>query len=70
MGAFDFPVQPRCAGLDVRVGDALVEHVPMEGGLEFGAAIGLDDLDLKRQALQHVVEELDGGGLVERRVDP
>ncbi|MFJ4585582.1 hypothetical protein ACIP4R_41155 [Streptomyces echinatus] len=27
------------------------------------------DLDLERQALDDVVEELDGGGLVQRRVD-
>ncbi len=32
--------------------------------------VGLDDLDLERQALDDVVEELDGGGLVQRRVDP
>jgi hypothetical protein len=52
------------------VGDALVEDVPVEGGLELGAVVGLDDLDLERQALDDMVEELDRGGLVERRVDP
>ncbi|MEU3743534.1 hypothetical protein AB0E78_41635 [Streptomyces sp. NPDC032198] len=42
----------------------------MEGGLELGAVVRLDDLDLERQALDDAVEELDGGGLVHRRVDP
>jgi hypothetical protein len=50
MGAFDLAVQPRGAGLDVGVGDALVEHVPVEGGLELGSLVGLDDFDLERQA--------------------
>ncbi len=36
----------------------------MEVGLEFGAVVGLDDLDLEGQALEHVVDELDGGFLV------
>jgi hypothetical protein len=32
--------------------------------------VGLEDLDPERQPLQHVVEELDGGLLVELGVDP
>lgn len=30
VGPFGFAVQPRCAGLDADVADALVEQVPME----------------------------------------
>ncbi|MCX5328357.1 MULTISPECIES: hypothetical protein [unclassified Streptomyces] len=54
MGAFGLAVQARVAGLEVSVGDAFVEDVPVEGGLEFGAVVGLDDLDLERQAVDDV----------------
>jgi hypothetical protein len=30
--------------------DALIKHGPMEAGLEFGAVIGLDLLDLEGQS--------------------
>jgi hypothetical protein len=46
-----------------------VQQVVVELGLELGAVIGLDDLDPKRQPLQHVVGELDGRLLVELAVD-
>jgi hypothetical protein len=32
--ALDLPVEPRCAGLDVDVTDALVERMPVECGAE------------------------------------
>jgi hypothetical protein len=36
------------------VGDPLAEDVPGEGGLEFGAVVGLDDLGLERQTVDDV----------------
>jgi hypothetical protein len=55
--------------LDVGVADAAVEDVPVEGGLEFCAVVGLDDLDWEGQLLEDVVDEADRGGLVEPVVD-
>jgi hypothetical protein len=52
------------------VRDALVQDVPVERGLELGPVIGLDRLDLERQPLHDVVDELDGRLLVQLRVDP
>jgi hypothetical protein len=69
VGAFDFAVEPGCARLDVGVVDALVQHVPVERGLEFCAVVCLDHLDPERQPLKHVVDEADRGGLVEPVVD-
>jgi hypothetical protein len=47
------------------VAGALVQDVPVEAGAELGPVVGLDDLDPERQPLQHIVQELDGGLLVE-----
>jgi hypothetical protein len=69
VGAFDFAVEPGCARLDVGVVDALVQHVPVERGLEFCAVVCLDHLDPEWQPLKHVVDKLDRGLLVQRRVD-
>jgi hypothetical protein len=52
------------------VADAAVEQVPVEGTLELGAVVGLDDLDPERELLEDVVEELDRGLLVVAWVDP
>ncbi len=41
----------------------------MEGGLELRAVVGLDHLHPEGQLLEHVVDELDGGLLVEVVVD-
>ena len=49
VGAFDLSVEPRGAGFDVDVADALVEHVVVEAGLKLGTVVGLDDLDAERQ---------------------
>jgi hypothetical protein len=40
--AFHFAVEPRCGRSDVDVADALVQDVPVEGGLELSAVVGLD----------------------------
>ena len=42
----------------------------MEGGLELRTVVGLDHLDPEGQLLEHVVDELDGGLLIEVVVDP
>ena len=41
----------------------------MEGGLKLSAVVGLDHLEPEGQLLEHVVDELDGGLLVEVVVD-
>jgi hypothetical protein len=70
VGALDLAVEPRWPRLDVVVADAFVQDVPVEAGAELDAVVGLDDLDAEGQAFQHVIEELDGGLLVELGVDP
>lgn len=67
--AFRLSVQPQGAGLDVDVVDALVEHVPVESGLEIRPVVGLHCLDRERQLREHVVEEFDRGLLVVARID-
>ena len=65
MGTFDFAVQAGCGRPDVGVLDASVDDVPVEkAGLELGAVVGLDGLDLERELLEDVVQELDRGLLV------
>ena len=44
--------------------DPAVEQVPVEGALELGAVVGLDDLDGEGELGNDVVEELDGGCLL------
>jgi len=55
-----FSIEPRRGRLDVDVGDAPVEQVPVERRPEFAAVVRLDRLHPERQLLQHVVHELDG----------
>ena len=50
-------------------GDPPIEDVPVEDTLELGSVVGLDDLDLEREFLEHVVDELDRRMLVVSRVD-
>ena len=64
VGALHFAVQAWGAGLDVVVADAFVEDVEVERGLELGAVVCLDDLDLEGHPLADVVDELDRGFLV------
>src|SRR6516165_12543214 len=63
MGALDLPIEAGCAGPDVDVLDAPVEKMPVELGLELGAVVRLDALDLEGQLLEDVVKELDCGAL-------
>ncbi len=70
VGALYLSVQPRCPGPDVAVSDAPVEDVEVEGRLELRPVVGLDDLHPERELLEHVVEELDGRGLVQSVVEP
>ena len=64
VGSLDFPVQTRRGRADVEVADAAVEKVPVEGSLELGTIVSLDDLDLEGEPFEQVVEELNGGFLV------
>ena len=66
VGSLHLAVEARRPGFDVAVADALVEHVVVERGAEFGPVVCLDDLDHEGQPLEHVVDELDGGLLVRR----
>ncbi len=70
VGPFDLAVEAGCGRRDVDVADASVEEVPVEGALELGAVVGLDDLDPERELLEDVVDELDRGLLVVAWVDP
>jgi hypothetical protein len=65
VGPLDLAIQPRGAGLDVDVAGASVRDMPVEACSELGAVVGLDDLDPEREPRQDIVEELDGGLLVE-----
>ena len=64
VGSLDLAVQTRCGRVDVDVADAAVEDVPVEGTLELGTIVRLDDLDLEGKPFEQVVEELDGRLLV------
>jgi hypothetical protein len=70
VGSFHLAVEPGGGRLDVGVADAAVEDVPVEGALELGAVVGLDDLDGEGQLLEDVVDELDRALLVVAVVDP
>lgn len=59
----------RCARFDLDVPDPPVRHVPGELGLELMAAVGADRVNPEREPLDHVVDELDGAGLVVPRID-
>jgi hypothetical protein len=52
VGAFHLGVQARGGRPDVDVADALVDHVPVEGGLELGPFVGLHLLDGEGQVCQ------------------
>jgi hypothetical protein len=69
MGSFDFAVQMWRAGPDVHVANVSFFEMPVEVGLEFGAIVGLDDVDAERQATQDVIDELDGCPLIAGLVD-
>jgi hypothetical protein len=47
VGSFHLAVQPRRAGFDLDVVDALVEQVPVEGCAEFCAVVVLTDVKLR-----------------------
>lgn len=49
--------------------DAAVVDVPMELGLELRTVVGLDPLDMERQLLEHVVDELNRALLPQPVVD-
>lgn len=70
MRSLDLAAKARCPGFDVDVVHALVEDVPMEATLEFGAVVRLDGVNREGQFRGDVVDELNRGLLVQGRVDP
>ncbi len=68
VGTLHLAVQARSARADPDVPDALIDQVPVEGGAELLAVVGLDLLDAEGQFRQDVVDELDRGLLVVARV--
>ena len=48
MGPFDLAVQMWCPRPDVHVPDVEFFEMPVEVGLEFGAIVGLNDVDAER----------------------
>src|SRR5262245_57529616 len=69
MGSFDIAVQVWGSGGDVDVPNVELLEMPVEMGLEFGAVVGLDDVDAERQAAEDVIDELDGCALIAGIVD-
>ena len=65
VGSLHLSVQTRGERADVDVANAAVKDVPVELRLELGSVVGLDRLDVEGELLQHIVDELDGGLLVE-----
>ena len=49
--------------------DTTVKDVPMEGGLELRAIVGLDHIDAEREPLECVVDELDRRLLVQSVIE-
>lgn len=61
--AFDLAVQLRRAAPDVGVSYALILDMPVELGLKLMAIVGSDLANAKREALDDVVDKVDGAGL-------
>src|SRR5262245_12532461 len=60
MGSFDLPVEMWSPRPDVYVADVAGFEMPVEMGLEFGAVVGLNDVDAEGQSPEDVVDECDG----------
>ena len=69
MGAFDLAVQVWGPRPDVDVADVEGFEMPVKVGLEFGAIVGLEDVDAERQPPEDVVDECDGRPLIARVKD-
>ena len=59
VGAFDLAAQVRSPRPDVDVADIERLEMPMKVSLEFGAIVGLHDLDSEGQPSAHVLNEGD-----------
>jgi hypothetical protein len=69
MGSFDLAVQMRCPRPDIHVVDVAFFEMPVEVGLEFGAIVGLNDVDAEGQPPEDVIDEFDGRPLIAGVVD-
>ena len=56
MGSFDLPIQMWRPRPDVHMADVELLEMPVKVRLEFGAIIGLDDVDAEGQAPEHVID--------------
>ena len=70
MGSLDFPVEAGGGGFDVDVADSPVQDVVVELGAELDPVVGLDHFDAEGEPGEEVVEELEGGLLVEPGIGP
>src|SRR6516164_5563899 len=67
--SFDLAVEVRRPGPDIHVPDVELLEMPVELRLKFGAAVGLHDVDPKRESTPHLVNELDGRALIAPVID-
>jgi len=68
VGSLDLAIEPRSRWPDVDVANASIEQVPVKRRLELRTVVGLDLFDPEGQLLEDVVNELDGGLLVQLSV--
>ena len=64
MGSLDLAVQVWRPRPDVDVADVERFEMPVEVGLEFGAIVGLNDVDAERQPPEDVIDECDRRPLI------
>ena len=64
MGSLDLAIQVWGPRPDVDVADVTLFEMPVKVGLEFGAIVGLHDVDAEGQAAEDVVDECDRRALI------
>jgi hypothetical protein len=69
VGSFDLAIQVRCSRSDVDVADIERLQVPVKLGLEFGAIVGLHDLNAEGQASADFLNEANRRALMARVID-
>ena len=69
MRSFDFAIQVWGPRPDVHVPDVACFEMPVEVGLEFGAIVGLNDMDAEGQSPEDVIDECDRRPLIAGIVD-
>src|SRR6476620_12395223 len=69
MGSFDLPVEMGSPRPDVHVADVAGFEMPVEMGLEFGAVVGLNDVDAEGQPSEDLANKFDRRPLIAGVVD-